>query len=677
MATIGLLLHQMFPNGTRSDEADSWDKIPLWPIDIFAFVAKLVDISGAYQHVVVRPGYGNQNPFGLEDDDWPEKRDGVAKAVAWGMIQHRLSSNPLSAAELTYCEEALKKEAFEIVIGCELNFLLDAWKAIYDAWDDRISPNLGLNDVDNYESPEWAKAAIRLMIIMDHACLGVGFYPRPMNGQTIALNWVSGKIIGLLTGINQAQGGSGDSKDADLDYATTLTSDFFTPVGAETDPLSVFDSHLCAVLPKTRTSTVGCTIRSMTHHLALLPSSNEVEARWRFPACRPPAAYSHDDPSKNRGLNILVIPFPYRINSPDFCPKSQKDGWGFYDIEQNWLRTSSPDSSTREPEKLFSDFVISLIKRARRDIGEINGIIFPELSLNAKYFSHLSEKLREQFVDHEKNDPNQSTGFEFIVSGLSEELSDISPSAKSNGAKPRSGNFVSFLGIQREEKEDGSVGYIETHLKEKKWSIRGSREKHHRWKLNSQQIERYGLSSRLDPKLSWWENISLSKRIVEFYQLRSGTSTTILICEDLARADPVQSVLRSIGPNLVIAILMDGPQRPYRWAGHYAGSLADDPGSSVLTLTSFGLIERGAAVDSSHSRSIGYFKGSYGKNEQELQLPVGAHALALRLEAGNREEHTLDQRSDGGSAYVWRLADVCPVAGHIENNNIWITGVGS
>jgi 5-methylcytosine-specific restriction enzyme A len=50
--------------------------------------------------------------------------------------------------------------------------------------------------------------------------------------------------------------------------------------------------------------------------------------------------------------------------------------------------------------------------------------------------------------------------------------------------------------------------------------------------------------------------------------------------------------MRSVGPNLVVALLMDGPQLTARWPARYASVLADDPGSSVLTLTSLGMCLR-------------------------------------------------------------------------------------
>ena len=66
-----------------------------------------------------------------------------------------------------------------------------------------------------------------------------------------------------------------------------------------------------------------------------------------------------------------------------------------------------------------------------------------------------------------------------------------------------------------------------------------------------------------------------------------------LICEDLARSEPCHSAVRSVGPNLVFVLLMDGPQIASRWSARYATSLADDPGSAVLTLTSRGPSSRG------------------------------------------------------------------------------------
>src|SRR5262249_21293110 len=118
--------------------------------------------------------------------------------------------------------------------------------------------------------------------------------------------------------------------------------------------------------------------------------------------------------------------------------------------------------------------------------------------------------------------------------------------------------------------------------------------KHHRWKLEGSQINRYRLGKVLDPDLYWWEHIDLAPRCVDFRVFRPGASLATLVCEDLARIDPVQTVIRAVGPNLVVALLMDGPQKTSRWAARYATVLADDPGCAVLSLSSLGLLRRSA-----------------------------------------------------------------------------------
>jgi hypothetical protein len=67
----------------------------------------------------------------------------------------------------------------------------------------------------------------------------------------------------------------------------------------------------CAcVQPKTSTPAVGCTLRSLTHHLALLPSIANVATHWRI------INAPDDEP---RPLNLLVVPFPFAIPGKSFA----------------------------------------------------------------------------------------------------------------------------------------------------------------------------------------------------------------------------------------------------------------------------------------------------------------------------------------------------------------------
>ena len=107
------------------------------------------------------------------------------------------------------------------------------------------------------------------------------------------------------------------------------------------------------------------------------------------------------------------------------------------------------------------------------------------------------------------------------------------------------------------------------------------------------------------------------------------------------------------GPNLVFALLMDGPQLRDRWPGRYAMTLADDPGSSVLSLTSLGLMRRSSYLFRSRE-CVALWRDSQGETN-EIEIPAGAHGLLISLSRETHEEFTLDGRGDGGSAYSWTL----------------------
>ena len=74
------------------------------------------------------------------------------------------------------------------------------------------------------------------------------------------------------------------------------------------------------------------------------------------------------------------------------------------------------------------------------------------------------------------------------------------------------------------------------------------------------QIENYALGSALDANWGWWERIDILSRSLDMFVVRGVSTITTLICEDLARNDPCQELVRGVGPNLVVALLMDGPQ---------------------------------------------------------------------------------------------------------------------
>ena len=137
---------------------------------------------------------------------------------------------------------------------------------------------------------------------------------------------------------------------------------------------------------------------------------------------------------------------------------------------------------------------------------------------------------------------------------------------------------------------------------------------------------------------------------------------SVLICEDLARQDPIGEILRAVGPNLVIALLMDGPQLAARWSARYATVLADDPGCSVLTLTSIGMAQLSRPAGKPPSRVVALWKDAITAEPIEVSLPDGADALVLTLSAEYHEEWSADGRSDNESTGYAVLAGVHPIA---------------
>ena len=73
-----------------------------------------------------------------------------------------------------------------------------------------------------------------------------------------------------------------------------------------------------------------------------------------------------------------------------------------------------------------------------------------------------------------------------------------------------------------------------------------------------------------------------------------------------------------------MAVLLDGPQLTSRWAARYASVLADDPGSAVLTLTSYGMVQRSRPPGHDPSSVVALWKDPE-RGTREISLEPGAH----------------------------------------------------
>jgi hypothetical protein len=358
-----------------------------------------------------------------------------------------------------------------------------------------------------------------------------------------------------------------------------------------------------------------------------------VATSWLF-------AYPHDPDEEQtsalRPLNVLLIPYPYVIRGRDFvAAQILNDPTNcFFAVEPNWL--GSGDSRVRP--KQIAEFIGTLIRAAEREVGTIHAVVFPEGALIDSLARKVARLLARIAPD-----------LELFISGT---VSDVSVASTSEAGEasdqPQTG--IAPAAVRNLPRNRAYTCRLSKREVLKEWD----QSKHHRWCLESSQIPRYHLGHTLDPKHKWWEKIDVEDRTCVFTLVRPGASLAVLVCEDLARFDPVLPVINSIGPSLVIALLLDGPQLERRWPGRYATVLADDPGSSVLTLTCIGMIRRDGPQGQVPERKIALWKEPGGR-AQELRLGNDDLALALTLTPTAVEQWTMDRRSDNVGTRQFRL----------------------
>jgi len=364
---------------------------------------------------------------------------------------------------------------------------------------------------------------------------------------------------------------------------------------ARSDSLSHFSKHSIRVLPKMRTPQAGISLRSLSGHLAVTRFA-EVDVKW---------AHAPQFSDTKSSFNLLLLPVPLVVRPADFRPvpgtldNMDSKRFGFFRFE---------------PTALDETYVQRLLSSAAECAGGVDGVIFPESALSETELS-LAKSLVEQAFDGQR--------VPFLLAGV-------------RGQRENIAHFSIFVGGTWQD-------YPQS--------------KHHRWALDRAQILNYKIGAALHPSVRWWEDIDVRRRELRFILVNSWLGICPLICEDLARQDPVAQIIRALGPTLVIALLLDGPQLNGRWPARYATVLADDPGSSVLTFTPLGMSERSVPPGASPKRVVGLWKDAR-TGAQELRLDAGRSALLLTLCNEWSQEWMADGRSDKGSAAQLYLGNV-------------------
>ncbi len=590
-------LRRLFPRGTNPDRAaDGVDEMPAYPADVFAAAAFLLERSGAYQYIVaVLDGSG----AALENCEYDPPTGGVTieQIASWTELGRKWREAPEDCAGVKACWSALLEHRDKPLVVS----------------NSRLSGR-----------PDWWSIAHSLLIIADEASDGVGYFD-PKTWIELAARTFAEVAVRRSAIVDR------DGKPDPYHLA-------------EHGPLDTIafmaDRHVARVLPKGRTPDLGCTMRTMSHNLALLPPLGEGRAYWQhvdFWASKPDR-----DP-----LNLLLVPFPYRIRPNCFhgvesegAPttldgeaslRQRRERWGRFKVFQRWLNESGEfipgegGLSDAESRERIVDFVLALLAEARRDCEAVHGLVFPEYALDWPTYNALVAALRDKASESD---------LKFLVAGVSEDC---------GGSSGNIAVYTVFGEVDRSSEEEGGP---------RRGAVSRSRRKHHRWRLDADQIETYGLASALNPSVKWWEFLEVGEREMHFVVFRQKSTFTVMICEDLARADPAHAFLRSLGPNLVFVLLMDGPQTRTRWPARYATVVADDPGSSVLTLTSYGLVERSNHNRRDGSESVALWKDDTGQ-VRELACPRSDHAVLLTLSGREAKEFTLDARPNVETC-AWR-----------------------
>lgn len=561
------------PGVVESADNQRWESFPMWPPDVFAVAATLVEQTSCYVH--------------LTD---PAHR---LYEVCRHDVRARLQAIAADWRQNDWCDSGTYGDAKR-----ELQAL---WSQLVDCGD-TVSGGGG-----------WQLVALKLMVIADGASYGIGFL---RGDASTGSDWILRSFAKYLNGYQ------GSELDPAADGSAVKLEQRFTGTACWSVP-----SDVACVLPKTRTARVGCTLRSLSHHLALLPPKRVVCAPWNTQVVNSARFDSH-------AFNLLIIPYPFVISGNEFegqgiAENESPSKFGLFGIRQTWLSETSPEE--------FAQFVVEMVERAEREVERVDVVVLPELALNSVFYSHMVQRFAS----------DAKVQVQIAIAGVlgRSEKRGISPEESSENA---SQGF-----------KNSAVTTVFTAAGDDVVLV-SQQQKHHRWKLDAPQIVQYSLGSALDPGKEWWEN-ALIRRDLPFYVFRQGACFTTLVCEDLARADPGAGVVRAIGPNLVIALLMDGPQYEFRWPGRYALGLADDPGCSVLSVTSLGLVDRSNVHWNKNDRKVALWRDP-STGTRELELPRGQQGLVLSLSRRSETEYTLDGRSDGGTAYEWVLSGSLPLA---------------
>lgn len=430
MATVKQIIERLFPNGTNAGDP-SHRYFPVWPPDMFAVTAKLIETSGCYT-------YTRFGGFGRDSLLHDHNRIVRVQFLAAKWTDHSFSL-------LTAGGNATDNETKEAV------------EKLQELWE--VLTNAGEQEVKRFSKPSqqtlaWWEAALMLLSIADEASGGVGFPPRPGGDQRDKHRVFADYVLEQYKQVLPPTSGAKRKTPKVRKGMPT----------AEKGRLNLPMLSLCLMVPpeelcvqaKATTPHSGCSLRNLTHHLALLPPNGDVASCWMI-LPRSIQADPDDHAILDHPLNLLLVPFPYEVDAKAFFPNGSAVGNrgprdlrvqeggkpNFFSVEQTWLKELA--------ESQFADFLLELIEEAHREVEIVHGVVLPELALNKDFAAKVAAILADK------------TRLEFFITGTS------STEANSNEPTNTAHTFLFF--------------------KKQIWR-QWEQAKHHRWKLDKQQIRR-------------------------------------------------------------------------------------------------------------------------------------------------------------------------------------------
>jgi hypothetical protein len=364
---------------------------------------------------------------------------------------------------------------------------------------------------------------------------------------------------------------------------------------ARTGSIARVNPRSVRVLPKVRTPPTG---RASFARYACVQGPG-IEAFWH----KMPTRHRGTDP-QSEYATLLLLPWPLRVRESDFravgsVQRRSKDPYGFFEFAPS--------------EGLDLDLLDRVLVAALDEANSVDVVMLPESAVNEADIDDL-----ETLLDRH--------GVNVLQTGVRQRSSQ-------SGQFPA--NWI-HLGVNPRLEKGGPAP---TEHGGRWFHIRQN--KHHRWSLDERQIFQYHLGGVLHPHVRWWEAMDVPRRAVHFVEVAELTLVS-LVCEDLAQNDDIAKLMRSVGPTVVLCVLLDGPQLSSRWGARYASGLADDPGSAVLTLTSFGMVDRSRPIGRDASPVIAMWKDP-ARGIREIPLEPGAHGVLLTT----RMDRTTRRSADG------------------------------